>query len=235
MRHSLAVFVSLSVLCTVGAFAQDAGYGPKPAPVPGDLAKLAEAPEGFKPLFADDLSNAVCKRKSWSLENGVLTALGGGDIWTKEDYGDFILDLEFKCAEDTNSGVFIRTANLIDWLNTAIEIQVLQPNDKYPNPKWHCGAIFDCLAPCKQAVKEPGAWNHYTIIAKDNMIWVELNGALVLSMDLDQWTEPHMNPDGTKNKFKYAYKDLERSGRIGFQYHGHPVWFRNIKIKPLKD
>jgi hypothetical protein len=52
-------------------------------------------------------------------------------------------------------------------------------------------------------------------------------------MDLNKWTEPGKNPDGTDNKFRYAYKDMPRVGFIGLQYHGNPVWFRNVKIKSL--
>ena len=82
--------------------------------------------------------------------------------------------------------------------------------------------------------KAPGEWNRYLIIAKANWIYVILNGEHVLSMDLDQWPEAHKNADGTKNKFKYPYKELEREGHIGFQYHGNPIWFRNLKVKPLE-
>ena len=72
-----------------------------------------------------------------------------------------------------------------------------------------------------------------TIIAKANKINVVMNGEQIIDMDLDLWTEPHKNPDGTKNKFKTAYKDMPRVGHIGFQDHGDPVWYRNIRIQPL--
>ena len=49
----------------------------------------------------------------------------GGDIWTKDRYGDFVLELEFKTAG--NSGVFIRTDNPKDNVQTGIEIQVDVP------------------------------------------------------------------------------------------------------------
>ena len=62
---------------------------------------------------------------------------------------------------------------------------------------------------------------------------VVLNGELVSEMDLDQWTEAHQNPDGTRNKFNTAYQELARVGHIGFQEHGHPVWYRNMKIISL--
>ena len=52
-------------------------------------------------------------------------------------------------------------------------------------------------------------------------------------MDLNKWTEPNKNPDGTSNKFNTAYKNMPREGYIGFQDHGQPVWFRNMKIKKL--
>jgi hypothetical protein len=52
-------------------------------------------------------------------------------------------------------------------------------------------------------------------------------------MNLDQWTEPNKNPDGSKNKFPRALKDFARKGYLGLQDHGRPVWYRNIKIKQL--
>ncbi len=74
-----------------------------------------------------------------------------------------------------------------------------------------------------------------TITAEANKIYVVMNGEEIIDMDLDQWTEPHKNPDGTPNKFNTAYRDMPRAGHIGFQDHGDPVWYRNIKIKPLND
>ena len=55
----------------------------------------------------------------------------------------------------------------------------------------------------------------------------------VVNADLDKWTTGNKNPDGSRNKFRTALKDLPRKGRIGFQDHGHDVWFRNVYIKRL--
>ena len=52
-------------------------------------------------------------------------------------------------------------------------------------------------------------------------------------VDVDEWTTPRMNPDGTENKFEKALKDFPRNGYIGFQDHGDPVWYRNVRIKEL--
>jgi len=60
-----------------------------------------------------------------------------------------------------------------------------------------------------------------------------LNGEQVIDVDLNEWTEAHKNPDGSKNKYDTAYKDMPRVGHIGFQDHGHSVSYRNIKIKHL--
>jgi hypothetical protein len=101
--------------------------------------------------------------------------------------------------------------------------------------KHDCGAVYDCLAPAKQAVKKAGEWNHATITCKGPKIAIEMNGEKIIDMNLDQWTTAGKNPDGTPNKFKTAYKDMARVGHIGFQEHGSPVWFRNVKIKRLAE
>ena len=184
-------------------------------------------------LLAEDLSNCIFKTGSWNYEDGILSAIGGDDIWTKKRYGDFILDLEFKLDKETNSGVFIRTGSIEKWLHSAIEVQILDSHGVNEPTKHDCGAIFDCLEPAANAVKKTGQWNHYTIACKANKINVILNGQSIIDMDLNNWQEAHKNPDGTPNKFNTAYKDMLREGHIGLQYHGHPVWFRNIKIREL--
>ncbi len=188
-------------------------------------------PSGWHNLLADDLSNCTFKPGSWDYKDGVLTRVGGGDIWTRDKHGDFLLDLEFKVDPGSNSGVFIRTGDLQDWINTAMEVQIHETGDGTPHGQ--CGAIYDCLSPSKDVTKKAGEWNHMTIEAEGPMIYVVLNGEQIISMDLDKWTEPHKNPDGTPNKFKYAYKDMARAGFFGFQDHHSPVWFRNVKIRDL--
>ena len=195
-------------------------------------AELSSAP--VKDVFQKDLSNAVMPPNGWAFDaDGVLTPApsGHGDIWTKERYGNFVLELDFKVPEGGNSGVFIRTGSIENWINTAIEIQIHATTDGTPHGQ--CGAVYDCLSPAKGATKKVGEWNHYVITCLDNKIYVNLNGEDIIDMDLDQWTEPHKNPDGSKNKFPTAYKDMPREGHLGFQYHGNPIWFKNLKIKSL--
>jgi len=188
-------------------------------------------PSGWKNLFADDLSNCTFNEGSWIMEDNVLTWKGGGYIWTKERYGDFILDMEYMVSEGANSGIFFRTSDLKDIVQTGIEVQIHETTDGSKHGS--CGSIYDCLSPSKDVAKKAGLWNHYTITCKANKIYVVLNGEQIIDMDLNLWVEPHKNPDGTANKFKNAYKDMALEGHFGFQDHGQPVWFRNLKIKEI--
>jgi len=191
--------------------------------------------KGWRVLFdGKDLDNWMSgsggtPNANWVIENGVLTRKeGAGMIWTKERFGNFVLDLEFKT--EGNSGVFFRTDNPNDSVQTGIEMQVLNPV-KQPG-KHSCGAIYDALAPNKEMTKG-GDWNHVTITAVDNKITIVLNGERIIDMDLDKWTEANKNPDGSNNKFRTALKDFKREGHIGFQDHGANVWYRNVRIKAL--
>lgn len=186
---------------------------------------------GWRNLFNEDLSNAEFKKKSWTNEMGLLTRKGGGDLWTKDKYSDFVLDLEFKLAKGTNSGVFLRAGNRewIPWIKVQVE-------DSYGKEisKHICGAIFDCLEPTANVVEKPGEWNHMTIVAYKHKIVVGLNGEALIDMFLNKWDTANKNPDGTKNKFDIAYKDLPREGYIGFQDYGQDILYRNVKIKEFR-
>lgn len=166
---------------------------------------------------------------TWKVEDGamVLAGKGGGDIWTEGRYGDFVLALEFKTTG--NSGIFIRTDNPQNNVQTGIEIQVHKPVE---NPgDTDVGAFYDLKAPTTCTATDD--WNKVVITAKDNVLSVEMNGETINEMDLDQWTEPRKNPDGSKNKFKTALKDFKRDGHIGFQDHRAKVMYRNVKIQVL--
>jgi hypothetical protein len=189
---------------------------------------------GWKDLFAQDLSNTVNGSEHWKWEDGTLVAKDHDTLWTKDSYSNFILDLEFKVAKESNSGVFLHAGDIKNALS-ALEIQVHESTDG--GRIGMVGALYDCLAPRKSVAKPTGEWNHYTITCKDSMLTVVFNGEEVIHADLNDWKEVGKNPDGTPNKFKPALKDFARSGPIGLQgLHGKaqaPVWYRNLKIKSL--
>lgn len=182
-------------------------------------------------LFAADLANAEMAPGAWAWENGELVSKGKGDLWTKETYGDFALSLEFKCEAGTNSGVFLRTSDIVNWLHNAIEVQISQPVEQ--NPRHNVGALFDVQAPTREIPITPGTWHRYVIVAQGSLIDVYLDGEQIVKADLNQWTAAGQNPDGTPNKFQKAYRDMAREGRIGLQDHGTPISFRNLLIERI--
>jgi hypothetical protein len=100
------------------------------------------------------------------------------------------------------------------------------------------GALYDACPPSKEMAKPVGEWNRFTITCKGPLLTLVFNGEQVLNADLDTWSEARKNPDGTPNKFATALKDFARKGPIGLQgLHGAakaPVYYRNLKIKPLE-
>lgn len=180
----------------------------------------------------------------WKIADGVLSSQKPStDIWTAGRFGDFELELEFKHEVDApgakpnsgNSGVFLRTDKLDSWLHTGFEIQVIKSYDAKTPGKHDCGALYDCLAPSKNTLTKVGEWQKYHITFKGNLLTIELNGTKILEANLDDWKEAHKNPDGSPNKFNIAYKDMAKDGHIGLQFHGDPISYRNIKIKPLTE
>lgn len=195
----------------------------------------------WQPLFAVDLSDATFPKGVWTWEGEMLTATEDQNIWTRQDYDNFVLDLEFKTAEGTNSGVVVHASNTENWIPNSVEIQIADDYDEEwaTAPKtWQCAAIFGHLAPTKSAVKKPGKWNKYTIACQDHMIYVMLNGEMVTEMDMREWTSAKTNPDGSEIPawMNVPFAELPTHGKIGLQgkHAGAPIWFRHLKIKELK-
>jgi hypothetical protein len=211
-----------------------------PSWIPWDTSRPRPDAEGFIPLFNGKDLSAWQPAPHWTVEGGTISLKDRNDrqehndnyLWTQRQYGDFVLDLEFKVSQGTNSGVFLRTTDVKDPVQTGIEIQVASSAPGRPLAKSSIGGIYDLVAPKTNALK-PDEWNRYTIICSGGRISVVLNGQLVSEADLDKWTEARKNPDGTENKFNKALKDFARTGYVGLQDHGTPVSYRNIRIKPV--
>jgi hypothetical protein len=188
----------------------------------------------WRNLFEPGLSNAVFSTGGWVVEDGFLVAKSGDTIWTRESYGNFILDFEFKVAKDANSGVFLRTGNIKDILS-ALEIQIHEKTDGAQYGM--VGALYNAKPPDKDVSRPAGEWNRFTITCQDSRLKLIFNGEQVMNIDLNDWKEANKNPYGTRNKFKVPLKDYARVGPIGLQgLHGAeaaPVWFRNLKIRVL--
>ena len=210
---------------------------PNPVAAPAAVAPAQPAVAGTKVLFdGANLNNWGTKPDSTvKVEDGAIhITKGSGDVWSKDQYGDFVLDLEYKVSPGANSGVFIRNPTPGDWY-AGQEIQVLDSFGHNIPDVHDAGANYDVMAPSKNMARKAGEWNQMRITAKGQNVQVELNGERVLDQNLDLWTQAGKNPDGSGNKFKAAYKDMPKVGHIELQEHdGAEVWYRNIKIRELK-
>jgi hypothetical protein len=197
-----------------------------------------EKAEGWISLFDGETLNGwgtTGNAEGWKVADGCIhcTVQGGKYLYTEEQFDNFTLAIDFKTAPKTNSGIFLRWADLNDAVQTGIEIQILDTYGRHPAGTHDCGAVYDALAPTRNTCKPAGEWNHTVITCDENIITVELNDEKIVEMDLDQWSTPGMNPDGTQNKFRNALKDMPRNGHIGLQDHGGEIWFRDIRLKRL--
>jgi hypothetical protein len=117
---------------------------------------------------------------------------------------------------------------------TTLEAAIYQAGAR---PGMYCTGAFrhDLRNPDQAASRPQGDWNTFVFTVRGDRIDVELNGEKVNQLDLNEWPTPGKRPDGTAHLMtRMAPKDMPSRSPIGFREdHGDPVWFKNIKIKPL--
>jgi hypothetical protein len=183
----------------------------------------------------------------WVIEDGAIKCLGsgkgeagqGGDIITKEKFGNFELTLEWKISEGGNSGIFYLAQEIEGdpiWKSSP-EMQVLD-NAKHPDSKMgvdgnrQAGSLYDLIPAKPQNAKPAGEWNQVKIMVYKGTVVHYQNGAQVLEYHLwtDDWKKMCAN---SKFKDYTNFVNTAVEGYIGLQDHGDDVWYRNIKIKKL--
>ena len=128
-----------------------------------------------------------------------------GYLTSKESYKDFVLDVDFRTGEDTNSGVFIRAPGG----SGGYEVQIWKAQPQ----GYNTGSIVGTAKTDGEFKFIPDQWNHYEITAEGDHMVIVLNGTKTL--DVHDSTFP--------------------DGRIRLQYQKFPIEFKNIKLKLVKN
>ena len=194
-----------------------------------------EQKEGFKALF-DGISmyKWTGNTLDFIVEDGNIAVYpkGGehGNLYTKEEFSDFIFRFEFQLTPGANNGIGIRTPVEGDAAYVGMELQVLDNEaDIYKDlqPYQYHGSVYGVIPAKRGFLKPLGEWNYEEVIATGSNIKIILNGETILDGNIDEasknGTIDHKIHPGLQNK----------SGHIGFLGHGSVVKFRNIRIKDL--
>jgi hypothetical protein len=189
---------------------------------------------GYEPVWnGKDFEGWAGPIETYEIKDGAIVCKAGkgGTIYTKEEYGDFFVRLEFKVPPGGNNGLAIRYPGNGDTAYEGMtESQILDDNYEKVrgpiDPRQAHGSAYGMAAATRGYQHPVGEWNFEEVWVKGSRIRVELNGAPILEADLSKINEfmgnkPHPGKDRT-------------SGHFGFAGHSDPVMFRNVAIKKLK-
>ena len=231
LRALVVVTAMVSATCGAGPVVE--------APVSDP--KSASTAEPWRPLF-DGRSlegwrsfSSGSPPAGWRAIDGMLVRdAAGGDILTVEEFTDFELRLQWKIAAGGNSGIFfhVTPAGAQVW-ESGPEMQLLD-NARHVDgkePRTSAGANYGLHAPVRDVTRPVGEWNDVTLRVSGPHVEHWLNGVKVVEYDL--WS-PEWEQLVRRSKFAAlpAYGRPHR-GHIALQDHGDPVWFRDIRIRPL--
>ena len=161
---------------------------------------------------------------------------GGEDIVSDQSFDNFELNLEWKISKGGNNGLFYTVKEDLKYdeiWKTSPEMQVMD-NEGHRDGLIYthrAGDLYDLIAADPIRVKPYGQWNKVRIIKNGGKIEQWLNGAMVVSFDVnsEEWMDMI-----SKSKFS-ELEDFASPGpgKIGFQDHDNLVYYKNIKIKEM--
>jgi hypothetical protein len=157
------------------------------------------------------------------------------DIMTRDQFGDFELELDWKIGDAGNSGILYRGTEEYDHIYwTAPEYQLLDDEKAADNKtRLTCAGAAYALYPSPPGhLKTVGDWNTTRIVARGAHIEHWLNGFKLLEYEL--WS-PDWEAKVKATKFA-AWPNYGRAkrGYIALQGdHAGTLGFRNIRIRSL--
>lgn len=240
---------SILIIATIVAFAQ-ISYAqivePKASEVWEPEPKVVTPGQGTVPpsdaivLFGGSDANEWQHKDGsaikWKVENGIITvAKGTGPIFTKSNFGDCQLHVEWRAPAEIvgesqgrgNSGIF---------LQNKYEVQVLDSYNNRTYSNGQAGSIYKQSIPLVNAMSPPNEWNTYDIIFKApkfNADGIKVSSGFVTVLHNGVLVQNHTQILGTTEYIGFPKNPAHGDGPIQLQDHGNPVSYRNIWIRNL--
>ena len=194
-----------------------------------------ETKEGFSLLFdGTQINEWTGNTTGYLIQEAALVVNpekgSGGNLYTKNEYGDFVYRFEFQLTPGANNGIGVHAPLEGDAAYVGMEIQVLDgEHPKYAEiqPYQHHGSVYGVIPAKRGYLKPTGEWNQEEITVKGTKIKVVLNGTVIVDGDYaaasKNGTLDHKEHPGLLNK----------TGHIGFLGHGDIVRYKNMRIKRI--
>jgi hypothetical protein len=210
--------------------------------VAGLAARPAAQPQ-WRVLFDGTSMNAFRGYRTdtmpagWSIVQGTLAKdAPTGDIVTRDQFGDFELEVVWKIGTAGNAGIFYRATEEYDrvyWSGT--EYQLLDDEKGADNKtRLTCaGAAYGLYPSPPGHLKPVGEWNTTRIVARGAHVEHWLNGVKLLEYEL--WS-PDWEAKVAASKFgKWPNFGRAKRGHIGFQGdHAEALAYRSIRIREVR-
>jgi len=174
----------------------------------------------------------------WRIENGTLAKdKPVADIVSKDEFGDFELEIEWKIGDAGNSGIFYRGTEEYEHIYfSAPEYQLLDDIHGADNKtRLTCAGAAYAVYPSPEGHLKPvGDWNATRIVARGARVEHWLNGVKMVEYELESadWAA---KVKASKFGAWPTYGKAKR-GHIAMQGdHAGTLAFRNIRIRVIAD
>jgi hypothetical protein len=196
---------------------------------PGAWRSLME-PSAWRGYKADTVPS------QWLFAEGVLSkSRPVADIMSRDQFGNFELELDWKIGKAGNAGIFYRGTEEYDRIYwTAPEYQLLDNIEAADNktPLTRAAAAYGLYPPPDGHVKPVGEWNTTRIVAKGGHIEHWLNGTKVVEYEM--WSDDWKAKVKASKFNAWPNYGLAKKGHIALQGdHRGELAFRNIRIREL--
>ncbi len=214
------------------------------------LARAADAPSGFTPLFngndvtgwhgmphfdpyklaamsAEEKTKKIAEwtedaKKHWSVDKGDLVNDGNGAyLATDADYGDYELLIDYKTVAQADSGIYLKANPQVQiWDYTKEGGKWNLGADKGSGGLWNNSPGTPGKDPSTLADKPFGEWNKFRIIQIGARTTVYLNDKLVVDNTIME-------------NFWDRKKPLFARGPIQLQTHGGEIRWKNVAVREI--
>ena len=199
-----------------------------------------EKNQGFVSLFdGTNLDSWTGNTSGYLVEEGAVVVHpdkagegGGGNLYTKEEFADFIYRFDFQLTPGANNGIGVHAPLEGDAAYVGMEIQVLDNEaDKYKGlqPYQYHGSVYGVIPAKRGFLKPTGEWNQEEIMVKGTQIKVTLNGTVITEGDYAAASK-----NGTIDHKEHPGL-LRTTGHIAFLGHGEVLRFKNMRVKVLEE